>query len=250
MQMEAIPAQKGRDDLAFWHRMSDTRGMAKTFLQRFVRAVYADHNDSKAVTRVLTALIDAQGPDALMLNIGGGSTRLHPRMKTLEIEAGPGIDYVGTAESLPFADGAVDLIVTQEVLEHVADPFQSMREIHRVLKPGGRAYVQLPFIIGYHPCPEDFWRFTERGIRQLAEQAGFVATKADQSVGPATGFYRIAVEFGAILFSRPLPRLYKPAKGGFALLLYPLKWLDGLLIGHPEADRIAGGYFVEVVKGG
>jgi hypothetical protein len=44
--------------------------------------------------------------------------------------------------------------------------------------------------------------------------------------------------------------LYKPAKGGFALLLYPLKWLDGLLIGHPEADRIAGGYFVEVVKGG
>ena len=218
-------------------------------MQKFVRSVYADHNDSQAVVRALTAVIEAQGPDAVMINIGAGATRLHPRMKSLEIEAGPGIDFVGSAENLPFADNSVDLIVTQEVLEYVPDPFRAMREIHRALKPGGRAYVQLPFIIGYHPTPQDYWRFTEHGIRQLAEQAGFVAARADTSVGPSTGFYRIAVEFGAILFSRPIPRLYKLAKGGFALILYPLKWLDGLLIGHPEADRIAGGYFITVVKG-
>lgn len=222
--------------------------MTKSVLQKFVRSVYADHNDSRAVLQALRSLIDAQQPDALMLNIGAGTTRLHPRMKTLEIAAGPGIDYVGSAEALPFADNSVDLIVTQEVLEHVPDPFQAMREIHRVLKPGGSAYVQLPFIIGYHPCPQDYWRFTEHGIRQLAEQAGFAIGKAHPAVGTGTGFYRIAVEFGAILFSLPFPKLYKLAKGGFALVLYPLKWLDGLLAGHPEADRIAGGYFVNVIK--
>lgn len=222
--------------------------MTKTFLQKFVRSVYADHNDSSAVIRALTSLIDAQAADAVMINIGAGNTRLHPRMKTLEIHAGPGIDFVGSAEKLPFAEGSVDLIVTQEVLEHVPDPFQAMREIHRVLKIGGSAYVQLPFIIGYHPCPEDYWRFTEHGIRQLAEQAGFVAERAYVSVGPATGFYRIAVEFGAILFSRPFPKLYKLMKGGTALVLYPLKWLDRVLVGHPEADRIAGGYFVKLIK--
>lgn len=224
--------------------------MTNTFLQKFVRQVYADHNDSRAVVVALTSLIEAQRPDALMLNIGAGATRLHPRMKTLEIEAGPGIDYVGSAQALPFADESVDLIVTQEVFEHVPDPFQAMREVHRVLRRGGSAFVQLPFIIGYHPCPQDYWRFTEHGIRQLAEQAGFGPCRSHVSVGTATGFYRIAVEFGAILFSRPFPKLYKLAKGGCALLLYPLKWLDGLLAGHPEADRIAGGYFVEVIKTG
>lgn len=217
-------------------------------MQKFVRSVYADHNDSPAVVRTLASLLDAQRPDAVMINIGAGATRLHPRMKTLEIADGPGIDFVGSAEALPFADNSIDLVVTQEVLEHVPDPFQSMREIHRVLKPGGSAFVQLPFIIGYHPCPQDYWRFTEHGIRHLAEQAGFVAQAAYPSVGAATGFYRIAVEFGAILFSRPLPKLYKLAKGGFAILLYPIKWLDRILAGHPEADRIAGGYFIKITK--
>jgi len=222
--------------------------MTETMRQRFVRTIYADHNDSKLVEKTLADMLASMNDDALMINIGAGRTKLHPNLKNLEIEGGPDVDYVGSALDLPFEDQSVDLVVTQEVLEHVPDPFLAMREIYRVLKHGGRAYVQLPFIIGFHPCPEDFWRFTDQGMMELAKQAGFDSAIVHQSVGPAVGFYRIAVEFFAILFSRPFAKLYKPFKGVFALLLYPIKWLDPVLSGHKEAGRIPGGHFLQIQK--
>lgn len=216
--------------------------------KKFVRAIYADHNTTKAVTDRLSELLQSYPPEACMLNIGAGETKLDPRMKTLEIEATAGIDIVGSATDLPIETDSIDLIVTQEVLEHVDDPFKAAREIHRVLKPGGKAFVQLPFIIGYHPCPVDYWRFTEHGIQQLAQQAGFLKIETGRSVGPATGAYRILVEFFAILISLPFPKAYRLAKGGLALLFYPIKWLDFMMNFHPEANRISGGHFVVLTK--
>jgi len=52
------------------------------------------------------------------------------------------INSVG--ELLPFADGTFDLVLSHEVLEHVQDDTQAVREIIRVLKPGGRAVVFVP----------------------------------------------------------------------------------------------------------
>ncbi len=218
------------------------------FKKKFVRVIYADHNASKAVTSMLDILVSACDSDAFMLNIGAGESKIDPRMKTLEIEAAPGIDFVGTATNLPFDSDAVDLIVTQEVLEHVDDPFRAASEIYRVLKPGGKAFVQLPFIIGYHPCPVDYWRFTEHGIEQLMTQAGFKNIQKGTAVGPATGAYRVLVEFFAILFSLPAPKAYRLVKGFFALLLYPLKVFDVVMNLHPERGRISGGFFVVCEK--
>lgn len=219
-----------------------------SFRTKFVRAIYADHNASKAVTSTLGILVGACPSDAFMLNIGAGETKIDPRMKTFEIEAAPGIDFVGTATNLPFDADTVDLIVTQEVLEHVDDPFMAACEIYRVLKPGGKAFVQLPFIIGYHPCPVDYWRFTEHGIEQLMSQAGFKNIRKGTAVGPATGAYRVLVEFFAILFSLPAPKAYRLVKGFFALLLYPLKLFDVAMNLHPESGRISGGFFVVCEK--
>ncbi len=119
-----------------------------------------------------------------------------------------------------------------------------MQEIHRVLKTGGYAYIQLPFVIGYHPCPHDYWRFTHEGITELAESQQLEVIQTSITVGPAVGLYRILVEFLAITCSVLYWRLYKPAKLFFALLCYPLKLLDPILVRTREAGRIAGGYFV------
>lgn len=215
---------------------------------KFIKAVYADHNANRSVQLALARLLDDASPEALIINVGAGETKLDHRVKTLELEAAPGIDFVGSVTSLPFEDGSVDLLITQEVLEHVDDPFLAMAEIYRVLKPQGQAYVQLPFTIGYHPCPDDFWRFTHRGIEVLALQAGFSGASSWQSVGPAVGFYRILVEFFSILTTVPFAKLYRPAKGFFSLLFYPVKWLDRISQIHPESHRIAGGFFVILKK--
>jgi SAM-dependent methyltransferase len=162
----------------------------------------------------------------------------------MELEPGEGIDVVGSVESMPFESGSIDLVIAQEVLEHVGSPDVAVREVHRVLKQGGVAYIQLPFVIGYHPCPQDYWRFTHEGIGRLVESENFDVVRTGMSVGPAVGFYRIFVEFLSIFASVIFPKVYRPAKFLFSILLYPLKWLDPLLKRSDQACRIAGGYFV------
>ncbi|MFT3892216.1 MAG: class I SAM-dependent methyltransferase [Anaerolineales bacterium] len=49
----------------------------------------------------------------------------------------------GDAEQLPFAGNAFDLIVSLGVLHHTADTAGSIREVYRLLKPGGRAIIML-----------------------------------------------------------------------------------------------------------
>lgn len=214
----------------------------------FVRLIYADHNRSSTVRRAITQVLASMPKDGFGLNVGAGKTRIDPRVRNLDLFDGPNIDFVGRAEALPLPDASVDLVISQETLEHVHDPFMAMREIQRVLKPGGTLYLQLPFIIGYHPGPTDFWRFTREGIVRLVEAAGLECKEVGVAVGASTGFYRTAVEYFAILLSLPLPALYLPLKALVAFVLFPIKWLDMLTALSRQTDRIAGGYFVVARK--
>jgi SAM-dependent methyltransferase len=210
----------------------------------FVKLVYADHNRSENVQQALAKCLMQMPKNGSGLNVGSCETRIDSRLCNLDIRSGPNVDCVAQAEELPFRDCSVDLVVTQETLEHVRNPFQAMGEIQRVLKPGGTLYCQLPFVIGYHPGPTDFWRFTREGIVELVERSGLHCEEVGICVGPAFGFYRIAVEFVATLFELIFSPLYMPAKIGFAVLLYPIKWLDPAMRRSGQVDRVTGGYFV------
>jgi SAM-dependent methyltransferase len=215
--------------------------------QRFVRAVYADQSDSPNVRRALEPLLRDLG-GGRGVNVGGGPTRLDPRLVHMDLFARSPVDCVARAEWLPFAPGSFELVVCQETVEHVADPFAAVQEMARVLRPGGRIYLQVPFVIGYHPGPEDYWRFTRAGVRMLLERGGFREERIGISVGSGTGMYRIAVEFLAGLMGRLGAALYHPAKGVASLVCYPLKWFDGWIAGGMARDRIPGGYLAIGVK--
>lgn len=53
--------------------------------------------------------------------------------------------------AIPFADNTFDIVLCNHVLEHVRDDIRAMREIHRVLKQGGFAILQVPF---FNPVPD------------------------------------------------------------------------------------------------
>jgi SAM-dependent methyltransferase len=70
-----------------------------------------------------------------------------------------------------------DVILCTSVLEHVYDHRTALERIHRALKPGGRAVISVPFLFPYHDEPQDFWRFTEYGVRRLLEDFSAVDVK-------------------------------------------------------------------------
>lgn len=224
--------------------MVDLRKFIDSVQYLVVKKIYGDHNDARNVRQALKTLMQKMPEPFTGLNIGAGQTNVHPSIKNLELEAGVNIDYVGSVLDIPCNDNEFDLVIAQEVLEHVKDPRKAVEEICRVLKPGGHFYLQLPFIIGFHPCPNDYWRFTNEGIQELLEHSNFRISELKMSVGPAVGFYRILVEFLSLCFSLGIPLLYKPMKLITAILCWPIKLLDPLLMKFKEANRIAGGYYI------
>ncbi len=81
-------------------------------------------------------------------------------------------DIVGDIHALPFVDNSIDAFICIAVLQHVADPFKAMKEMHRVLKPGGKVFIYTPFLYYYHAEKgyyKDYWRFTKDGVEELSK---------------------------------------------------------------------------------
>jgi len=79
-------------------------------------------------------------------------------------------DIVGDIHNLPLADNSVDVVICLAVLEHVVNPFLAVKEMRRVLKPGGYCFVYVPFLFYYHASLgyyQDYWRFTKDGVDLL-----------------------------------------------------------------------------------
>ena len=77
-----------------------------------------------------------------------------------------GVDFrLATAERLPFGDGELDFVWIFDVLEHVDDPEQVLREVARVLKPGGEFHIVLPL----EGQPRTLYRLVGCGTRWTAK---------------------------------------------------------------------------------
>lgn len=83
-------------------------------------------------------------------------------------------DVFADGKAIPFADGSFDTVLLLEVLEHVREPDQVLREIARVLKPAGTLLLSMPFLYPLHDAPHDYQRYTEHGLRQAVSAAGLV----------------------------------------------------------------------------
>ena len=82
------------------------------------------------------------------------------------------VDFVSSAEHMPIPSGSFDYAICTELLEHVTSPTGVMKEISRILKPGGKVIVTVPMIIGEHQQPWHFQNLTRYGLAQLSHESG------------------------------------------------------------------------------
>ncbi len=118
-----------------------------------------------------------------ILDVGGG-TRFMKRMKifeslfahvdykTLDVSADYHPDIIGDIHAIPMEDSSVDGIICRSVLEHVERPADAVREMYRILRPGGLVFVQVPSTYPYHArtgfgAYPDYWRFFDDTLRLI-----------------------------------------------------------------------------------
>ena len=123
--------------------------------------------------------------------------------------------------SIPLPDESFDVVLSTQVLEHVADPALYLAECHRVLRTGGRLVLTTHGIFVYHPDPVDLWRWTCAGLERAVIDAGFEAPRLEGIIGlTATG---IQLTQDAILGRLSSRRL----ASGLALVAQTLmRWAD------------------------
>lgn len=108
----------------------------------------------------------------------GGRTAAHKGLETVDLLDADIIADLN--ESWPFEDGSVGLVRAIDVFEHLNDPIHAMRELYRVLAPGGYAILQIPSTDGrgafQDPLHKSFWNENSFSYYTDKEKALYIGT--------------------------------------------------------------------------
>ncbi|MGF1527360.1 MAG: class I SAM-dependent methyltransferase [Candidatus Competibacterales bacterium] len=174
------PCGLERRDGAWWCRACDTR--YDTGANGILSVLPADLEQASRLThkrdpvsahlyhsKRLLPLINAVGQrSGWVLDVGAGLRRqVLPQLFCVELYDYPSTDVRATGDGLPFKDDSFDLVISNAVLEHVADPFADAKELVRVLKPGGTLFTTVPLLQPEHGYPQHYFNMTRTGVRQL-----------------------------------------------------------------------------------
>lgn len=92
----------------------------------------------------------------------------------------------------PFDDGAFDVILCNQVLEHVFNPDEFASELRRVLVPGGRLILTVPFVWDEHEQPYDYARYSSFGLNALLERHGFRVLEHRKLLGNCAVLFQLS----------------------------------------------------------
>lgn len=173
----------------------------------------------------------------IVVDAGCGNNRFDEDVIGLDVFDYPEVDLVCDLKALPFRVESVDAFVSRSVLEHVPDPWGVVREFHRCTRAGGFGVHALPFLFPFHASPGDFYRFTDRGARELF--AGWRVVEQENLTGPVTLALLVGIEFASSLLAGPRPRLKAWLYLALCGVLFPLKYLDFPFVGRKRFASLA-----------
>ena len=88
------------------------------------------------------------------------------------------LDYIMKDEySVQVDDNCFDVVFSAQVFEHVRKPWVWIKELARILKPGGLLITISPVSWPYHEAPFDCWRAHPEGMKSVLEDSGLIVVK-------------------------------------------------------------------------
>jgi SAM-dependent methyltransferase len=153
-----------------------------------------------------------------------------------DVYASPLVQFVADGHAIPLAEGSVDGVIVQAVLEHVTDPWKVTEEIHRVLRTGGVVFAETPFMQQVHEGAYDFTRFTESGHRYMFRRFDHIDSGASIGAGTALAW---SIEY----FARALTRSRRAGRL-VRLCFFWLRFADKLLDRKYSLDAASAVYFL------
>jgi len=150
---------------------------------------------SRGRTDVIKSLLPAPDGVGRLLDVGSGwgavtcrlegwgeVTGVEPSEVARDEAARRGIRVLeGRAEQLPVADGSVDIAIASDVIEHLPDDVAAVRELARVLRPGGLALITVPAyprLMGAHDhALGHYRRYTRKALAAAVAAGGMHLTR-------------------------------------------------------------------------
>lgn len=126
--------------------------------------------------------------------------------------------FINSDGSVELENGAADVVLSTQVLEHVEDPNAYIAECVRLLKPGGHLLLTTHGLWRYHRDPIDLWRWTGDGLVHTVE---LQALKVQKLVG-IVGLAAVGIQLFQDATYFKLPRALKPLYAGFMQTLVTL----------------------------
>ena len=166
------------------------------------------------------------------------------------------LDYQSDILEIPVPDQSFDVVLCTEVLEHVPEPIKAVRELTRILRPGGTLLLSAPLGALLHQEPYHFYGgYTPYWYRRFLSEAGCEVVSIDAN----QGFFSLFADYGQWFSNLLHPRETRKerlAVRAFLTLLWlcsrpavrflaPVgRWLDGRGMGRVGTV----GFHVEAVR--
>lgn len=117
-----------------------------------------------------------------VLDIGAGRTLEYHEMPKVAGSSVEGIDQKRDGlegsvdlekDTMPYSNGSFDMVLMYNILEHIYNHAHLLVEARRVLKTDGELVGFVPFLVRYHPDPNDYFRYTGEALTRLLVENGF-----------------------------------------------------------------------------
>lgn len=217
--MAGLPANKGK---IMESREAGIERLYPKIWGRMAARFYYLRELRRQLEKVISLFVK-NSPHQLLADYGCGNKPYQPLFDPF-VEQYIGLDLalntkaditINPQGKIDMPDASVGFVLSTQVLEHVENPNEYLKEAHRILQKGGKLILSTHGYWMFHPDPTDYWRWTSAGLQKIVKEAGFEVVYFEGILGRSAMGLQLFQD--GILFKIP-----QPLRFIWAMIMQPL----------------------------